>query len=546
MTPSTMQQTLGRKGYPTGSKSAVRRVVGIALLLLSLLTFCGCTTPSEYIQNGLKVGPNYHKPPAPVAPDWINASDPRLRRGPDDLSAWWKVFNDPVLDHLICTAYHQNLTLRQAGFRVLEARAQLGIAVGTLFPQVQNMTGSFQREAVSAETVNRTAASTAKRFFNQWNYGFNLAWEIDVWGRFRRAIESDRDFLDATVEGYDDVLVTLLGDVATAYVQMRTLEQRIAYARKNAAIQRVTYNIAKDKKGVFATGLDVDQALSVLRQTETTIPELEIALQQTTNQLCILLGIPPEDLRARLGPGDIPTAPPDVVVGIPADLLRRRPDVREAERLAAAQSAQIGIAESAFYPHCSIVGSIDYQAERFKNLFKPRAFSGNIQPGFTWDILNYGRIFFNVRLQDARFQELIVAYQQSVLTANKEVENGLVSFLKAQERTQLAKEAATVGADAVKAIHDLWEGGLLTDYTRVAQLESSQVVLDDTLAQAQGEIALGLIQVYRALGGGWQIRCTDCAEPNIAPYWASPEPAGTPKCADSIPPTEPAREEGQQ
>jgi NodT family efflux transporter outer membrane factor (OMF) lipoprotein len=500
----------------------VRAATGSSLLLFILLSCCGCTTVSEYIHNGLKVGPNYHKPPAPVAPDWIEAADPRLHRGPDELSAWWKVFNDPVLDNLICTAYHQNLTLRQAGFRVLEARAQLCISVGTLFPQLQNMTGSYQREATSTETANRTITSTAKRFFSQWNYGFNLAWELDFWGRFRRAIESDSDLLDASVEGYDDVLVTLLSDVATAYVQMRTLEKRIAYAQKNVEIQRVTYQIAKDKKDVFATGLDVDQAYSTMKQTEATIYELKIALRETTDQLCTLLGIPPEELRTRLGPGGIPVAPPEVVIGIPADLLRRRPDVREAERLAAAQCAQIGVAESAFYPHCSIVGSIDYQSERFKNLFKPKAFSGNIEPGFTWDILNYGRIFFNVRFQDARFQELVAAYQQSVLRANQEVEDGLVTFLEAQQRTRVQKEAADAGESAVKSIHDLWKDGLLTDYTRVAQLELNQVLLDDTLAQAEGEIALGLIQVYRALGGGWQIRCTGCNEPDLLPQWAAP------------------------
>jgi len=488
------------------------------------LSFCGCTTLSEYIHNGFEVGPKYKKPPAPVAVSWIDASDKRLRRGSDDLSQWWKVFHDPVLDKLICSAYNQNLTLRQAGFRVLEARAQLGITVGNIFPQLQAMTGSFERQAVSLETANRTASSAAKRFFSQWNYGFTLAWELDFWGRFRRAIESDSAVLDASVEGYDEVLVTLLGDVATAYVQMRTLEKRIDYARKNAAIQRVTYEIAKSKKGLFASGLDVDQAFSTLRQTEALIPVLETALRLTTNQLCILLGIPPEELRTRLGPGDIPTVAPEVVVGIPADLLRRRPDVRQAERLAAAQSALIGVADSAFYPHISIVGTIDYQAERFKHLFDSRAMSGNITPGFQWDLLNYGRFFHNVRLQNSRFQELVAAYQQTVLIANQETENGLVTFLKAQEQTRLQKESADAGEEAVKAIQDLWNRGLLTDYTRVAQLEQNLVVLQDTLAQAEGQIALGLIQVYEALGGGWQIRCTGCAETVMPPQWASPTP----------------------
>jgi NodT family efflux transporter outer membrane factor (OMF) lipoprotein len=486
--------------------------------VLLALSVCGCTPFTEYVHNGFKVGPNYRKPPAPVAVNWIDAGDKRLRQGPDDLSQWWKVFNDPVLDRLICSAYQQNLTLRQAGFRILEARAQLGITVGTIFPQLQDMTGSYQREATSAATANRTVSSAVHRFFGQWNYGFNLAWELDFWGRFRRAIESDSASLDASVEGYDDVLVTLLSDVATAYVQMRTLEKRIAYARKNVAIQQVTYKIADDRrKGNLATGLDVDQALSTLRQTEAGIPALETALRQTTDLLCTLLGIPPEELRAQLGPGDIPTAPPDVVVGIPADLLLRRPDVRRAERLAAAQSAQIGVAKSEYYPHISIIGTINYQAEHFAKLFTPAAFSGNVGPTFQWNILNYGRLLNNVRLQDARFQELVAAYQQTVLTANQETEDGLIAFLKAQERTRLQKESVDAGQKAVKAIQDLWTGGLLTDYTRVAQLETTQVVLEDTLAQAEGEIALGLIQVYKALGGGWQLRCTGCPEPPITP-----------------------------
>jgi NodT family efflux transporter outer membrane factor (OMF) lipoprotein len=509
-----------------------------------VISACGCTGPLEYVRNGFKVGPNYHKPPAPVADNWIEAADRRVRGEPDDLSQWWKVFNDPVLDDLICTAYHQNLTLRQAGFRVLESRALLCITVGNLFPQTQNMTGSYQREAVSAETANRNAASVLRRFFSQWNYGFNLAWEIDFWGRFRRAIESNSAALDASVEGYDAVLVTLLGDVATAYVNIRTLEKRIAYARENAMIQRGTYEIAKSKMGVFATGLDVDQALSTWKQTEAGIPELEISLRLATNQLCILLGIPPEELKAKLGPAQIPTAPPEVVVGIPADLLRRRPDVRQAERLAAAQSAQIGVAESAFYPHVALVGTIDYQSEKFRHLFNPKAFSGNLQPGFTWDILNYGRLFYNVRLQDARFQELVTAYQQQVLTAHQEVENGLVTFLKAQERARFQKEAADAGAAAVKAIKTLWEGGLLNDYTRVAQLEQNLVSLQDTLAQAQGEIALGLIQVYTALGGGWQIRYTGCEESGKMSPCAPPSPAPVEFLRIDVAPAMPPADDG--
>jgi NodT family efflux transporter outer membrane factor (OMF) lipoprotein len=522
-----LQPCSGRRQLSGTLTQAVCRMARLVVCLASLVTValsvCGCTPFTEYIHNGFKVGPNYRKPPVAVAPDWIDASDKRVRKGTDDLSQWWKAFDDPVLDDLICSAYKQNLTLRQAGMRVLEARAQLGIAVGTFFPQNQAMTGSYQREALSGKTANRGLGTSQQFFFSQWSFGFTLAWELDFWGRFRRAIESAGANLDASVEDYDDVLVTLLSDVAIAYVQMRTLEKRIAYAQKNVVIQRETYEIAKAKKGVFATGLDVDQALSTLKQTEAGIPELEIALRQTTNLLCILLGIPPEELRAKLGQRDIPTAPPDVVIGIPADLLRRRPDIRRAERQAAAQSALIGLAESEFYPHISFLGTINYQAARFNDLFNGHALSGNVGPSFQWEILNYGRLLNNVRLQDAKFQELVAAYQQTVLNANKETEDGLVTFLKAHQRVRLQQVSAYAGLAAVKAIRDLWNGGLLNDYTRVAQLEQNLVLLQDTLAQAEGEIALGLIQLYKAMGGGWQIRCTGCG-PATQAIEESPHP----------------------
>ena len=306
---------------------------------------CGCTSVSEYIQNGFKVGPNYQKPAAAVAPNWIDASDKRMRTESDDLSKWWTVFNDPVLNDLICDAYHQNLTLREAGWRVLQARAQLGITVGEIFPQAQAMTGTFQREATSGQT-----GSAPQKYFSRWDYGFTLSWELDFWGRFRRAIESDRAGLDASVEDYDDVLVTLLGSVATAYVQYRTSEERIKYAKRNLKIQTDVLEITKVKADVGnAKKLDVDQAESILYQTEAGIPELEIAQRVASNQLCILLGIPPEQLHDKLGISPIPRAPADVVIGIPADLLRRRPDVRKAERLAAAQCTR-----SAWPSPCSI------------------------------------------------------------------------------------------------------------------------------------------------------------------------------------------------
>jgi outer membrane protein TolC len=206
-----------------------------------------------------------------------------------------------------------------------------------------------------------------------------------------------------------------------------------------------------------------------------------------------------------------------VAVGIPAELLRRRPDIRAAERQAAAQCAQIGVAESNLYPHISITGTLEYSAESFKNLFTPTALNSTIGPSVTWNILNYGRILNNVRLQEATFQELVAAYQNAVLTAAQDVENGLVTFLKAQERTRLQTEAVAAAEKAVKIGLVQYKGGII-DFTRVTQLETTLVQLQDTLAVAQGEIGLGLIQVYRALGGGWEIRLTGCQPTQAAPH----------------------------
>jgi len=487
--------------------------------LIACLLTGGCTSLPEYLQNGLKVGPNYGRPPAPVARDWIDAADKRVRSDSDDLSAWYTVFKDPVLDSLICSAYQQNLTLREAGSRVLQARDQLAIATGNFFPQTQDMTSHYTRNAVSTRTANHSNVSS--QFFSQWDYGFHLAWELDFWGRFRRAIESANASLDASVEDYDGVLVTLLGDVATNYVQLRTFERRIEYTRANVQLQRETLKIVEARfKAGTTTKLDVVQARSTLEQTEALIPELEISLRQTNNQLCILLGIPPEELGAKLGSAPIPTAPAEVAAGIPADLVRRRPDVRRAERQAAAQSAQIGVAETDFYPHISITGTIGYSAQQIKDLFRSAALVGVIGPSFQWNILNYGRILNNVRLQDARFQELVAVYQNTVLTAAQEVENGLVTFLRAQQRTQFQAASVDDAKEAVTIALGQYQAGTI-DFTRVTQLEQNLVLLQDTLAQARGEIALGLIQVYRALGGGWEIRLTGC-EPAVLPLSSEP------------------------
>jgi NodT family efflux transporter outer membrane factor (OMF) lipoprotein len=546
----------GQAAGPVVCLSWSRSFICLPFLFTTVLFTCGCTSWREYIDNGFKVGPNYCKPPAPVAKDWIDANDQRVRKESDDLSKWWTVFNDPVLDSLICEAYRQNLSLRVAGMRVLQAQAQYAIDVGNLLPQTQTATGDFNWNGLSRNVANNflnlndssggtggIAGPAFKRWYGQWDQGFNLSWELDFWGRFRRAVEADSASLDASVENYDDVLVTLLGQVATNYAQMRITEQRIKYAQENVELQRETLQIveARFKRGTV-TKLDVAQATSTLEQTRATIPELRISLRQFNNQLCILLGIPPEELRARLGPKPIPTAPVEAAIGIPADLLRRRPDVRRAERQAASQSAQIGVAESEFYPHIAINGTWEYSAEFFKDLWSSKALAGSVGPTFTWNILNYGRILNGVRLQDAKFQELVATYQNTVLSAAQDVENGLVTFLEGQQRTKFQAASVTAAEEAVQIAVAQYKAGTV-DFTRVTQLEQNLVTQQDTLAQAQGEIVTGLVQVYKALGGGWQIReqgCTPTALPgDQAKGAAEPAPApGAMPMLKAAPPSE--------
>jgi NodT family efflux transporter outer membrane factor (OMF) lipoprotein len=493
------------------------------LLLISLLiSLSGCTSWRDYVHNGFKVGPNYCPPGAPVADHWIDDRDPNVASEPANDASWWRTFNDPVLDGLIQSAYRQNLSLRVAGFRILEARAQRGIAVGELFPQSQQAFGDFARTNLSKNAPN--AAPTFN--FDEWTVGTSLAWELDFWGRFRRAVESADARLDASVDNYDDVLVLLLAEVAQQYTDLRTDEQRLEYARENVKAQRESLRLADAR---FQNGksprLDVIQGQSNLSQTEAIIPPLEAARRQAANQLCILLGMPPRNIEEMLGRRTIPFAPPRVAVGIPADLLRRRPDVRRAEREAAAQSAQIGIAAAELYPHFSITGSVYFDAGNFKDLLDPRSFAGNVGPTFNWNILNYGRLVNNIRVQDARFQQLVLVYQDTVLRANAEVENSLVGFLKAQQAVKFLATSADAARQSLDLVRLLYTEGE-TDFNRVLNVEQLLTQQEDQLAVAQGAVAKNLILVYKSIGGGWQIRL------GVEPASPMPGPPGS----ETVPP----------
>jgi NodT family efflux transporter outer membrane factor (OMF) lipoprotein len=404
--------------------------------------------------------------------------------------------------------------LRQAGFRVLEARLQLAIAQGGLFPQTQTADGGYHRVGSGAGTG--AAILAGPTFLDQWNFGFNLAWELDFWGRLRRAIVAGQDNLDASVANYDQAVVTMLGDIAQNYVEVRTDQEQILYLRNNVVAQQGVVNWIQPrlKAGFRQTPLDLYQAISNLRQTQAQIPPLELDLRQASNRLCTLLGIPATDLQYLLGTGPIPTVPPEVAVGIPAELLRRRPDVRQAERLAAAQAEQIGIAEAQLYPTFSITGVINWQAANFRDLFTSNAFNGSVGPQFQWNLLNYGRLRNNVLYQDALLKDLIVGYQATVLQASQDVENGITTFLQSQVQTRLLRESVDADIKAVQMAIEQYQSGAV-GFTTYATIEQNLVTQQNLYAQAQGQIAQGLVQVYRAMGGGWEVRCP--APPAVPP-----------------------------
>jgi len=347
------------------------------------------------------LGPDFVTPDAPIQQTWQEQTA-LARDGEVDLNKWWAVLQDPVLNQLIESAYRQNLSIQVAGLRVIEARAQLGIATGSQYPQSQRIVGGAEHVDLSENAPNYNPL--LDKSYQQYAIGFDAAWELDFWGRYRRGIESAEASLNASVADYDDALVTITAEVARVYITIRTLEERLRLASDNVKLQTRSLQIATIRfENGLVTELDKQQALSNLSDTQASIPVLERSIRQARNGLSVLLGITPGQLNEVMtGDGKIPSPPAEVVAGVPNDLLRRRPDVRRAEQVAAAQSALIGVAKADLYPSFSLVGSIGYQSSNTGqssggDLFNSESLTGSIGPGVSWNIFNYGRIKNNVR-----------------------------------------------------------------------------------------------------------------------------------------------------
>jgi len=485
---------------PTKFRHSLQRVINsLAALLAATIMLGGCTS----------LGPDFVKPEVAEEDTWL-VENKEISSTTPQQDEWWTLFNDPVLNTLIEKAYNQNLPLQIAGLRIFEARAQLGIATGLQYPQSQTAAGVATTNRLSENSPNFSPLFDSS--FRNYQVGFDAAWELDFWGRYRRGIESADANLSATVADYDNALVSLTAEVARVYVNIRTLEERLAIAYDNIELQKKSLRIADVRfRNGATTELDVQQAKTNLAGTRAQVPVLTRQIRQAKNALSVLMGMPPAELSDILGePGTIPVAPGQVAAGIPAELLRRRPDVRQAELQAASQSALIGVAETDLYPRFSLLGSIGFQtsdtgSSSASDLFDSDSLAYSVGPAFSWNILNYGRLRNNVRIQDARYQQTILNYQNTVLTAYQEVEDAMVGFIQAREESGIRAEGAQSAKRSTEISNIQYREGSV-DFQRVIDSERALVLQQDLWTQARGDISLNLIAMYKALGGGWELR----------------------------------------
>jgi NodT family efflux transporter outer membrane factor (OMF) lipoprotein len=456
------------------------------------------------------VGPDYERPSTEVAGQWTEAGQPGVRTTPAQTETWWRSLNDPALDRLVETAYRNNLSLQVAGVRVLQARAELGATVGQLYPQQQVVSGDLTYLRESENSATHIPFRDPTLATDQ--FGISAAWEIDFWGKVRRAIQSADASFVASAAAYDAALVSLVGDVASTYTSLRTFDEQLRIAQQNIVLQREGLRIATVRyENGETSALDVQQASTTLAETEAQVPQLQANRTQLRNALAVLLGTTPDAVAGLVsGTGVIPTPPTEVAVGIPVDLLRRRPDVQQAELQAIAQSAEIGVAKANLFPAFSLSGSFGFQSSNTSRASLSDVFSWNsrtysVGPAVQLPIFNYGQLTNQVRVQDALFQQALLNYQNTVLQAQQEVENGLTTFLEGQKAVANLESAVGSAQKAADLALVRYKEGA-NDYTTVLTAQQALLRVEDSLATARGSVVQGLVSVYVALGGGWEIR----------------------------------------
>lgn len=463
-------------------------------LFLSLL---GALVLSAFL-GGCAVGPDYVPPKAETPETWHNPSDPALVPDQAAIREWWTVFNDPLLTQLVKDALDGNRDLKAAVARVKEARARLGVAVGAWFPQADAY-GEVERSRKSDHALMAVGTNTT------YSVGIASNWEIDLFGKISRSVESATALYQASEEDRNDVMVSLCAETARTYLAVRTLQARLEASRGNIESQKQVLELTQSRfKFGLATDLDVAQAQQILATSESELPPLRRGLTEAINTLTVLVGSAPgalTDILSAFAP--IPTLPDQVAVGVPADLLRRRPDVRRVERELAAQTARIGVATADLYPQFALNGSFGWAALASGDVFLKGSREWDLIPGVRWNVFDAGRIRNQVKVEDARTEQALLSYEQTILVALKEVENALSAYAEERLRVQALERSVAAAQRTVYLSTALYKEGL-ADFQNVLDAQRSLFVLENQLAEARGTTASDLVALYRALGGGWE------------------------------------------
>jgi NodT family efflux transporter outer membrane factor (OMF) lipoprotein len=448
-----------------------------------------------FIAAGCEVGPDYHAPKPALPAQWeappTTQASVTIAQG-IQIERWWTTFNDRALDSLVSRAMESNLDLQAATERIRQARAAVGVVRSGLFPTA-NLDGSY------AHLGSTTGTDT-----NLWLAGLDAAWEMDVFGGIRRSVESAAASYQASIEDRRDVLVTLLGEVAADYILLRGYQQEIIIAQQNLEVQERSLAVTREKQKLgTGTELDIAQAEAQVYDTKAQIETFESNRQQTVYAISILLALPPAALDEELkSEGMIPAPPPVVPVGVPSELLRRRPDIRRAERQLAAATAQIGAATAQLYPQFSLTGNLNVSGSEISALADWPERSWSIGPSATWLIFDAGGVRSNIEVQNALQEQALTIYEQTVLTALEEVQSSMVAYAREQRRRADLTDAVAANQRAVALATRRYNQGL-TDFLSVLVAESSLFSSQDALVQSNRDVATDAVALYKALGGGW-------------------------------------------
>jgi len=507
----------------TGTRENLKKLL-FSLMALCLMTVAGCA-----------VGPNYHPPETKVPTYWdgqnvVTPVQPsKTNINPVELVEWWTAFNDPTLSSLVETAVRANLDVRLAEARIRQARAARYVAGAPLWPQA-DATVLYDRSHTPSAAVNTAGGGVAVSgssggsgggssgggssgasggippFRELFQAGLDASWELDVFGGTRRNLEAATADLRAAVEDRRDVLVTLVGDVGSNYINLRGFQQQIYIARKNLKAQKHNADIIQKRHDAgFVGGLDVANAWAQVATTESTIPLFESSARAAIYSLGVLLGREPAALEKDLAKAaPIPPTPPEIPVGLPSELLRRRPDIRRAEAQIHAATARIGVATADLFPRFFLTGSFGVttsDVNKLGSLANNKFWS--FGPSITWPIFAGGRIYWNIKIQDALQEQALLTYEKTVLTALKDVETALVAYAKEQETRKSLSEAVVNNRKAVDLATQLYLVGK-SDFLNVLIAQRALFATEDALAQSTRTVDTNLIALYKALGGGWE------------------------------------------